>query len=134
MRIGLGAAAAIIAACCATPTYAETSSGYGMGGRTGQFAKDREAFRNSGEQFRIKGHCQSACTMFLALPNACVEPSAQLLFHAGSNARATSDMMNSYNSALQAYLNERGVMNSPAFHTISGSDIIRKFGYKACPK
>ena len=41
-------------------------------------------------------------------------------------------MMNSYNSKLRAYLVANRAMETPAFHTISGSDMISKFGYKAC--
>jgi hypothetical protein len=70
--------------------------------------------------------------MFLALPNACIEPGATLQFHAGNTPEATSRMMNSYNGALQAYLDARGVMNSAKFFTISGSTMISKFGYKRC--
>lgn len=70
--------------------------------------------------------------MFLAVRNVCIEPSARLLFHAGDNATATSRMMNSYNSKLRAYLVANRAMETPAFHTISGSDMISRFGYKAC--
>ena len=38
-----------------------------------------------------------------------------------------------YNSKLQTYLTAKGAMNTKAFHTISGADMINKFGYKACP-
>jgi hypothetical protein len=37
----------------------------------------------AGWPFRITGHCQSLCTLFLGLRNVCVERSASLLFHAG---------------------------------------------------
>src|SRR5689334_25090010 len=40
-------------------------------------------YNASGEQFRIDRHCQSACTLFLAIRNVCITPSARLLFHAG---------------------------------------------------
>jgi len=125
---------ALFALGFATPALAATTMGYGKGGRTKEFAAEVERQQHSGELLRIKGHCQSACTMFLAVENSCVEPSARLLFHAGSNAASTSRMFNSYNSKLQQYLAARGIMNSPTFHTISGADMIRRFGYRACPK
>ena len=123
---------AVVALCFASPALAASSTGYGKGGRTKDFAVDVQKYDQSGESFRITGHCQSACTMFLAVRNVCIEPSARLLFHAGDNATATSRMMNSYNSKLRAYLVANRAMETPAFHTISGSDMISKFGYKAC--
>jgi hypothetical protein len=106
---------------------------YSMGGITREFApKVREADR-AGKTFRISGHCQSACTMFLAVRTVCIEPSARLLFHAGRTARGTRDMINSYNPKLRAYLVANGIMDSAAFHTISGRDMIARFGYRRCP-
>ena len=127
-RIALGAAAM----SSGLPALAATSTPYAKGGRTVEFAQDVERYRRSGEQFRIVGHCQSACTMFLALPNVCIVPSARLLFHAGAQPIATQRMMNSYNSKLRAYLSARGAMDTPVFHTISGRDMISKFGYRRC--
>ncbi len=117
----------------ALPAVAADSTPYAMGGITREFApKVREADR-SGKLFRIGGHCQSACTMFLAVRNVCIEPSAQLLFHAGKTATGTRDMLNSYNPKLRAYLTSNGIMESSAFHTISGRDMITRFGYRQCP-
>jgi hypothetical protein len=132
MRVRFEIWLAVLALCFTTPALAASSTGYGKGGRTKDFAVDVQKYDQSGESFRIMGHCQSACTMFLAVRNVCVEPSARLLFHAGDNATATSRMMNSYNSKLRAYLVANRAMETPAFHTISGSDMISKFGYKAC--
>jgi hypothetical protein len=114
------------------PAVAATSTPYAKGGRTIEFAQDVEKYRRTGERFRITGHCQSACTMFLALPNVCIEPSARLLFHAGAQPIATQRMMNSYNAKLRAYLTAKGAMETPAFHTISGRDMISRFGYRRC--
>jgi hypothetical protein len=122
-----------VALCLAMPALAADSTPYAMGGITRKFApKVREADR-SGKLFRITGHCQSACTMFLAVRNVCIEPSARLLFHAAKTPRGTRDMMNSYNSRLRSYLVASRIMESPVFHTISGSDMIKRFGYRACP-
>ncbi len=66
-----------------TPAMAGTSAGYGMGGRFARFDPVVSQYNRSGELFRIEGHCQSACTLFLAIRNVCVERSATLLFHAG---------------------------------------------------
>ncbi len=87
----------------------------------------------TGELFRITGHCQSACTMFLAIRNVCVEPGARLLFHAARNPIGTDRMFNSYNAALRNYLTANRAMETAKFHTISGRDMISKFGYRRCP-
>lgn len=132
MRIQSKILVAAFAVCLVTPVSAATSTQWSKGGRTKDFAVDVENYKRSGEQFRITGHCQSACTMFLALRNVCVEPSARLLFHAGATPEGTRRMVNSYNSRLRSYLNANRIMESPAFHTISGRDMISKFGYRAC--
>lgn len=134
MRIHYRVFSAIMALCLAAPALAASSAPYAKGGRTKDFAGDVEQYRRSGELFRISGHCQSACTMFLALPNVCVEPSARLLFHGGENATATRRMINSYNARLRSYLKARHVMKSQTFHTVSGRSMISRFGYRACPR
>src|ERR1700686_4638108 len=57
--------------------------GYGMGGWMSRFQPVIDEANRTGELFRIKGHCQSACTSFLGIRNVCVERSASRLFHAG---------------------------------------------------
>ena len=116
----------------ATAAVAADSRPYARGGRTIEFAKDVQKYNSSGERFRITGHCQSACTMFLAVRGVCVEPSARLLFHAGENDVATRRMLNSYNGKLRSYLIANKIMATPAFTTIPGRVIIKRFGYRAC--
>jgi hypothetical protein len=117
---------------------AGSSSGYGMGGQFARFDPVVAQYNASGEPFRITGHCQSACTLFLSIRNVCVEPGAELLFHAGHNrqreitAQATNHLLAAYKPALRSYLVSNGYMKTLAFHTISGADMIRRFGYRAC--
>jgi hypothetical protein len=125
--------ASVVASMLALPAWAASSTGYGQGGRTRDYAVIVQQHDQSGELFRITGHCQSACTMFLAIRNVCVEPGARLLFHAGQNAIATDRMFNSYNAALRSYLTASRAMETAKFHTISGRDMIGKFGYRRCP-
>src|SRR5205085_8604608 len=94
-----------------TVVLAEGSSqGYGMGGWFEQFDPVIRQYNQSGELFRITGHCQSACTMFLGIRNVCVERSARLLFHAGHdrqrriNEAHTNRIMSHYNAALRNFL------------------------------
>ncbi|MGI8525668.1 MAG: hypothetical protein ACR2K5_05730 [Pseudolabrys sp.] len=119
---------------------AGSSQGYGNGGQFVRFDPVVAQYNASGELFRIQGHCQSACTLFLAIRNVCVERSAQLLFHAGHDrqrnitASATQHMVSAYNGRLRQYLTAGGYMNTMAFHTLPGSALIDRFGYKECPK
>jgi hypothetical protein len=115
-----------------------SSQPYGQGGWFEQFDPIVRQYNQSGEQFRIEGHCQSACTLFLGIRNVCIARSARLLFHAGHDrsrnisASATNHLMSAYNGKLRGYLVATHVMETLAFHTISGSDMISKFGYREC--
>ncbi|MGA8614975.1 MAG: hypothetical protein WB760_25525 [Xanthobacteraceae bacterium] len=134
----MSAALALIVVLASTSAMAAGSSaGYGGGGRFERFDPIVEQYNQSGESFRIVGHCQSSCTLFLGIRNVCIEPGASLLFHAGGHpqisAAATSHMLSMYNSALRAYLTEHHALETKAFFTISGTDMIRKFGYRRCP-
>jgi hypothetical protein len=70
----------------------------------------------------------------------CIEPSAQLLFHAGHDrqrnimAKSTNHMLAAYRPKLRQYLVSNRHMDTLAFHTIPGREMIDKFGYKACSK
>ena len=119
--------------------FAGTSQGYGMGGAFAPFDAVIAQANASGELFRIQGHCQSACTMFLGIRNVCVERSAQLLFHAGREkgaitAAATARMTTMYNASLRDYVESNHYMDTLTLHPIPGSVIIDRFGYKECPK
>ncbi len=120
-----------------------SSSGMGYGAPSlaafAQFLSVIRQYNASGERFRIDAHCQSACTMFLSIRNVCVEPGATLLFHAGGNRRTgtinpstTHQMLSTYNAALRRYLTANHFMETLEFHSISGSEIISRFGYRAC--
>src|SRR5258707_764453 len=75
--------ACIAALAWTSPVLADGSSvPYGGGGAMAKFDAIIGQYNASGELFRIEGHCQSSCTMFLAIGNVCVDPNANLLFHA----------------------------------------------------
>jgi hypothetical protein len=130
----------LIVLILSSSAFAATSERYGKGGWIKDFQPEIDRANSSGELFRIKGHCQSNCTLFLGLRNVCVERSATLLFHAGHDrqrnisAVSTQRMLNAYNAALRAYVTEKGYMNTLEFHAIPGSMIIDKFGYRECPR
>jgi hypothetical protein len=113
--------------------------GYGRGGGFSDYDGTVYRFNQSGERFRIRGRCASACTLFLAIKNVCVERSARLMFHAGNSGHggpisplATAHMMSAYNSKLRSYLEAGGYMNTKQYHTISGREMIVRFGYRGC--
>ncbi|HWV81122.1 MAG TPA: hypothetical protein VNZ50_06805 [Hyphomicrobiaceae bacterium] len=130
--LGLILTAVVIAAPGIGPALSAESTAWGKGGSTQRFAADRAKLNAKGEQMRITGHCQSACTMFLAARKVCVEPSATLLFHAGNDATATKRMLDSYKPALRQYLVANKIMETKAFTSIPGSVIISRFGYPRC--
>ena len=76
-----------IAAAYADGSVSSLGMGYGAidAAEFGKFLNVVQQYNASGERFRIDGHCQSACTMFLSIRNVCVTPGATLLFHAGGS-------------------------------------------------
>ena len=98
------ALAVLVFVLISSSSFADTSERFGKGGWYKDFQPEIERANASGELFRIKGHCQSNCTLFLGLRNVCVERSASLLFHAGHdrqrniNAGSTQRMLSAYNA------------------------------------
>jgi hypothetical protein len=118
---------------------AGTNAGYEMGGQYARFDPVVSQYNQSGELFRIEGHCQSSCTLFLAIRNVCIGRGAILLFHAAhdrdqnpSPAR-TEHMLGAYNASLRDYVTSHHFMDTLEFHAISGREMIHRFGYRACP-
>ena len=128
------------------PAYADgsvSSLGMGYGARDqaefGRFLAVIQQYNASGERFRIDSHCQSACTMFLSIRHVCIAQGATLLFHAGGSMRkgiinpsTTQQMLATYNAALRSYVTANHFMDTLEFHSIPGSEIISRFGYRAC--
>ncbi|HWX07407.1 MAG TPA: hypothetical protein VN065_16390 [Bradyrhizobium sp.] len=132
------AAAALL--LVSTSAIAGNNAGFEMGGKYARFDPVVSQYDQSGELFRIEGHCQSSCTLFLGIRNVCVDRNATLLFHAahdrGQNVSPslTSHMLGAYNAGLRNYVTANHYMETLAFHSISGRDMIRKFGYRECPR
>ena len=122
-----------------SPAYADgsvSSLGMGAGARNAAEFERYQAvvkqYNASGERFRIDSTCRSACTMFLAIRNVCIVPSATLAFHAGHSPERTQQMVSTYNAALRQYVTANGYVKTQDFHSISGSDMIKRFGYWQC--
>ena len=134
----------LVFAIIASPAFAEgTSLGRGEGGRIVDFLPIVQQYNAKGELFRIQGVCKSACTLFLGIRNVCIERDATLMFHGGHDiqeditgpdTRASRAMLDRYNKALRQYLLEGHYMDSGEYHTLLGSDLIERFGYKECPR
>jgi len=131
-------------AVIASPSFAEgTSLGHGEGGRIVDFLPIIQQYNASGELFRIEGVCKSACTLFLGIRNACVERSATLMFHGGHDVkenvtgpdtRASRAMLYRYKETLRQYLLEGHYMDNDEYHTLMGSELVDRFGYRECPR
>jgi len=133
----------MLSAVLPSSASADTSDRFAMGGWIEKFQPAIDRANATGELFRIRGHCQSNCTLFLGVRNVCVERSARLLFHAGHgrgpnryviNAGSTQRMLNAYNARLRQYVVANGYLTRLEFSTISGARIIDEFGYKECPR
>ena len=142
-RLGRLLLTAVIASAMWAPAAlaAGSSQPWGGGGMMAKFDAIIAQYNASGEPFRIEGHCQSSCTMFLAIKNVCVDPNATLLFHAALSAHEkdhapyperNAHMASHYNAALRRFVLANHYMDSFTFHAVSGRDIIRKFGYRRC--
>lgn len=122
----------------AAPAQAGTSRGFEHGGKFTRFNPVVAHYNHTGAPFRIVGLCQSACTLFLSIRNVCVEPRATFQFHAGNDGKgnistgASNHMLRAYNPKLRRFVIDNGYLETFRFHTISGDDMIEKFGYPAC--
>ena len=123
---------------CATTAWSAaafadgSSLPYSGGGRLAIVEPVIAQYNQTGEFFRIEGHCRSSCTMLLAIRNSCVDRNATLLFHAAPTPEATNRMASAYNAGLRNFLVTNHYLDTFEFHAISGRDVIQKFGYRAC--
>lgn len=86
-------AALALTACVAAPPLSAPQAGTAAagqpivihnnrGGNVLQMMARRAELERSGRPVRITGVCNSACTMLITLPNACLHPDASVGFHA----------------------------------------------------
>ena len=118
-----------------------SSASHSEGGYVPEFVAIVRRYNASGEPFRIEGTCKSACTIFLGIRNVCVERSATLMFHAGHDiaenvtgpeTRASRTALFHYNAVLRRYLLEGHYLDTDAYHSLPGSALIDRFGYREC--
>jgi len=82
---------AALAALAATPLIAEPVSSHG--GKLAHFLTQRAEFAASGKRVVIDRYCDSACLVFLSLPNACAMPGTVLGLHAAANKSALGGLI-----------------------------------------
>ena len=65
------------------------------GGSLYHYAWKISAAAQDGSKVRLRGHCQSACTLYLAMPpeQICISPSARFSFHLPYGASRTANQM-----------------------------------------
>jgi hypothetical protein len=68
------------------------------------------SYRGTGVQVIIDGACFSACTMFTSLPTVCITERAILLFHRGTNKRATKVMRSFWPPELRVLVDVYGAL------------------------
>src|SRR4051794_38829326 len=79
---------ALAVALCAVMSLMWTSAvcvartGYDAGGNIRAYAADVSRLNRTGAKKVISGVCASACTMYLGVKNMCIEPDAEVWFHA----------------------------------------------------
>lgn len=101
-----------------------------------------EDLRRSGQRVEIRGkHCYSTCTLFLALPNACVSPNTQFGFHGPSRSgvRLQPSVFEKYSRLiaghyprkLRNWYLRKGRTRIDGLYKLAGHRIVR-MGAKSC--
>lgn len=112
-----------------------------FGGNIGLRFQEIESLRDEGRKVEIRGTCASACTMYLALPDTCLEPQVEMRFHGPSvDGRAVKGpafdtvsgiMARAYPEPLRGWFMEEGRYRVRGYHTIRGAELIA-MGVKEC--
>ena len=128
----------------ATSALAGNNAGFEMGGNYSRFDPVVSQYNASGELFRIEGHCQSSCTLFLGARHSCVSPGAVFGFHApwtGTpqggyiDPRMTAVFARAYKPALRrlfiAHVRATAHMTPGPLMRLSGMQLA-SLGYRLC--
>ena len=86
------------------------------GGRVINYALQMMKFRDSGTKLKFTGRCDSACTIYLALPRdqTCISPGALFGFHAPfaatpeASQRAQDYLLENYPEWVKSWIADRG--------------------------
>jgi hypothetical protein len=94
--------------------------GSDRGGYVVQYALRMLKLKQSGKPVQFAGSCQSACTIYLALPRSqtCIAPGSSFGFHApygsssSGNRMARAYMLKSYPGWVRSWISSRGGLSS----------------------
>jgi hypothetical protein len=94
--------------------------GSDRGGYVVQYALRMLKLKQSGRPVQFAGSCQSACTIYLALPRSqtCIAPGSSFGFHApygsslSGNRMARAYMLKSYPGWVRSWISSRGGLSS----------------------
>lgn len=104
----------------AFPTSGSVSISGDRGGYVVVYALRMLKLKESGKRIQIRGSCDSACTLFLALParQVCVTPKTSFNFHMpygasdSGNRFAASYMLRSYPSWVRNWIRSKGGLSN----------------------
>lgn len=108
---------------------------YDPGGVIGTRLREIDRLRAEGKRVRIMGRCESACTLYLIMPNTCIGQGADFRFHQAWDHRrqradsATKLMFMLYPKRIQDWITSKGGLG-PDFIWLRG-DEMRKL-VRAC--
>jgi hypothetical protein len=129
----------------AEPIAAQTSGvkvvRYDRGGMLGQRAAEIRLLRAKGQRVELHGTCLSACTMYLGLPNVCVDRAANFGFHGPSRDGKklaprefeywSEIMAKNYREPLRSWYLSEARYRTSDYYQVSGAELI-KMGYSQC--
>jgi len=114
------------------------------GGRVDQRANLIRRLQAQRAEVKLQGnYCMSACTMYLALPNVCVDPRTKFGFHGPSSAtkglglspasfeKWSRVMGNHYPEPIRSWYMREGRTITAGFYEFKGRDLIN-MGVKQC--
>lgn len=141
------AAAALVLATFAAPgpalAYNVAVVRNDPGGSVEQRLATIRQYRASGTRIEIRGRCDSACTMLLGLPTACVAPQSRIGFHGPQSQyygislapqefeRWSNVMADHYPAQIRSWFLREARHTTMGIITLSGSQAIR-MGARPC--
>jgi hypothetical protein len=104
----------------AFPRLSPLSISGDRGGYVIEYALRMLKLKQSRRQVEFRGSCDSACTLYLALPRSqvCVEPQSSFTFHmpygatGSGNKIAANYMLNAYPGWVRSWINSKGGLSS----------------------
>lgn len=111
-------------------TYGKTIHRDG-GGFIVEYAKEANRLARTGEPVIIDGICNSACTIYLGLPNTCVTPRSRLGFHSGKGGPkrvieyANKLIMEMYPPKVRAWVRSKGGLTSKLI-VLQGKELLER--------